>query len=194
MTDPAALPDERNFKKGIKLIDLVMLGAGTAIGSSVFTVMSPAAKVGGSGMVIALIIAAAPMLIFGLVYAYMASAVPKTAATFEWQRDYTSPVIAFGIVWSIACTDDAIFVTRRGRVCRRLDVIAHARAQSVRLTAGPLQQLLSLGTVHIDAPPGPVQVAARNRELGEARAIVESAAARAHHARAIDPRTDRWAT
>jgi putative membrane protein len=93
-----------------------------------------------------------------------------------------------------AGTDDAVFVSRRGRVCRRLDVIAHARAQSVRLTSGPLQRLLSLGTVHVDAPPGPVQVAAENRELGEARAIVESAAGRAHRARAADQRTDRWAT
>ncbi|GAA4605726.1 PH domain-containing protein [Actinoallomurus liliacearum] len=92
-----------------------------------------------------------------------------------------------------AGTDDSLFVTRRGRVCRRLDVIAHARAQSVRLTAGPLQRLLGLGTVHIDAPPGPVQVAAEDRELGEARAIVESAAGRAHRARATDIRTERWA-
>ena len=93
-----------------------------------------------------------------------------------------------------AGTDDAVFVTQRGRMCRRFDVIAHARAQSVRLTAGPLQRLLRLGTVHVDAPPGPVQVAAENRELGEARAIVESAAGRAHRARAADQRTDRWAT
>jgi putative membrane protein len=95
---------------------------------------------------------------------------------------------------SAAGTDDAVFVTQRGRVCRRLDVIAHARAQSVRMTSGPLQRLLGLGTVHVDAPPGPVQVAAENRELGEARAIVESAAGRAHRARATDQRTDRWAT
>ncbi len=95
---------------------------------------------------------------------------------------------------SEAGTDDTLFVTRRGRVCRRMDVIAHARSQSVRLTAGPLQRLLRLGTVHIDAPPGPVQVAAKNRELGEARAIVESAAERAHRARATDVRTERWAT
>jgi uncharacterized membrane protein YdbT with pleckstrin-like domain len=94
---------------------------------------------------------------------------------------------------SAAGTDDAIFVTRRGRVCRRLDVIAHARAQSVRLTSGPLQRLLGLGTVHVDAPPGPVQVEAENRDLGEARAIVESASERAHRARATDQRTDRWA-
>jgi putative membrane protein len=80
-------------------------------------------------------------------------------------------------------TDDAVFVTRRGRVCRRLDVIAHARAQSVRLTAGPLQRLVGLGTVHIDGPPGPVQVAVENRDLAEARAITEAAAQRAQRAR-----------
>ncbi len=115
-----------------------------------------------------------------------AEAVPLLPAPRSWLR------APFG--QGAAGTDDAIFVTRRGRVCRRLDVIAHARAQSVRLTAGPLQRLLSLGTVHVDAPPGPVQVAAENRELGEARAIVESAAGRAHRARATDQRTDRWAT
>ncbi len=93
-----------------------------------------------------------------------------------------------------AGTDDSLFVSRRGRMCHRLDVIAHARSQSVRLTAGPLQRLLGLGTVHVDAPPGPVQVAADNRDLGEARAIVESAAGRAYRARASDVRTDRWAT
>jgi putative membrane protein len=115
-----------------------------------------------------------------------AESLPLLPAPRSWLR---SP---FGR--SAAGTDDAVFVSLRGRVCRRLDVIAHARAQSVRLTSGPLQRLLGLGTVHIDAPPGPVQVAAENRDLGEARAIVESAAGRAHRARATDQRTDRWAT
>jgi APA family basic amino acid/polyamine antiporter len=63
MTEPAAASDAPHFKKGISLIDLVTLGAGTAIGSSVFTVMGPAAKVAGSGMVISLLIAALPMVI-----------------------------------------------------------------------------------------------------------------------------------
>ncbi|MCO5994388.1 PH domain-containing protein [Actinoallomurus rhizosphaericola] len=113
-----------------------------------------------------------------------AEAVPLLPAPRSWLAPFRK---------GEAGTDDRLFVTRRGRVCRRLDVIAHARAQSVRLTAGPFQRLLGLGTVHIDAPPGPVQVAAENRELGEARAIVESAAGRAHRARATDIRTERWA-
>ncbi|TDD78970.1 hypothetical protein E1293_24635 [Actinomadura darangshiensis] len=93
-----------------------------------------------------------------------------------------------------AGTDDVVFVTRHGWPCRRTDVIAHARAQSVRLTVNPFQRLLGLATVHVDAPPGPVQVAATDRELGEARAIVESTARRALAARRAgggDPA--RWA-
>lgn len=96
--------------------------------------------------------------------------------------------------FAAAGTDDVVFVTRRGLLCRRTEVIAHARAQSVRLTSGPLQRLFRLGTVHIDAPPGPVRVAAADRDLTEARLIVESAAERARVARSrggSDPA--RWA-
>ncbi|MFC4912196.1 PH domain-containing protein [Actinomadura gamaensis] len=93
-----------------------------------------------------------------------------------------------------AGTDNVIFVSRHGWLCRRTDVIAHARAQSVRLTVNPVQRLLKLGTVHVDAPPGLVRVAAADRELGEARAIVESTAQRARSARAASGDTTHWAT
>ncbi|MEW2356365.1 PH domain-containing protein [Spirillospora sp. NPDC029432] len=92
-----------------------------------------------------------------------------------------------------AGTDDHVFVTRRGWLCRRTDVIAHARAQSVRMTVNPLQRMLRLATVRVDAPPGPVQVAAADRELGEARAIVESTAYRALAARRTSKDPGRWA-
>ena len=87
------------LRHGVRLIDLVMLGAGTAIGASIFSVLQPAAQVGGEGILVACVLAAVPMVLFGLVYAYMASAVPRTAASFEWQRQFTHPLIAFGIVW-----------------------------------------------------------------------------------------------
>ncbi|RFS81554.1 hypothetical protein D0T12_31955 [Actinomadura spongiicola] len=92
-----------------------------------------------------------------------------------------------------AGTDDVVFVTRHGWPCRRTDVIAHARAQSVRLTVNPFQRLFGLATVHVDAPPGPVRVAATDRELGEARAIVESTARRALAARRAGGDPARWA-
>jgi APA family basic amino acid/polyamine antiporter len=62
-------------------------------------VLGPAAQVGHEGILVACVLAALPMVLFGLVYAYMASAVPRTAASFEWQRQFTHPLIAFGIVW-----------------------------------------------------------------------------------------------
>lgn len=88
-----------NLRQGVRLIDLVMLGAGTAIGASIFSVLQPAAQVGGTGILLAVVLAALPMILFGLVYAYMASAVPRTAASFEWQRQFTHPLLAFAIVW-----------------------------------------------------------------------------------------------
>ncbi|MDQ1155517.1 APC family permease [Brevundimonas sp. SORGH_AS_0993] len=87
------------LKHGVGLLDLVMLGAGTAIGASIFTVLGPAAAVGGAGILITVAVAALPMILFALVYAYMASAAPSTAASYEWQRRFTHPLIAFAIVW-----------------------------------------------------------------------------------------------
>ncbi|MFG1998708.1 PH domain-containing protein [Spirillospora sp. NPDC048911] len=92
-----------------------------------------------------------------------------------------------------AGTDDVVFVSRHGWPCRRTDVIAHARAQSVRLTSNVFQRMLGLATVHVDAPPGPVQVSAADRDLGEARAIVESTARRAQAARRAGGDPGRWA-
>lgn len=87
------------LKHGVGLVDLVMLGAGTAIGAAIFTVLGPAAAVGGTGILITVALAALPMVLFALVYAYMASAAPSTAASYEWQRRFTHPMVAFAIVW-----------------------------------------------------------------------------------------------
>ncbi|MGZ6015855.1 MAG: APC family permease, partial [Phenylobacterium sp.] len=87
------------LRKNVRLLDLIMLGAGTAIGAAIFTVLGPAAKVGGSGILIATGVAALPMVLFALVYAWLASTAPATAASYEWQRRFTHPAFAFAIVW-----------------------------------------------------------------------------------------------
>ena len=98
------------LKHGVALVDLVMLGAGTAIGAAIFSVLGPAAKVGGSGILIACLLAAIPMVIFGLVYAFMASAAPRTAASYEWQRQFTHPLIAFAIVWMRVLSNAVVMI------------------------------------------------------------------------------------
>lgn len=74
-------------------------------------------------------------------------------------------------------------VSRGGVLTRRLQVVPHARVQSVRVRQGPWQRRLGLADVHLDSPPGPVDVRARLREAGEARRILESEVAVARRAR-----------
>lgn len=85
--------------KSIRLIDLVMLSAGSALGVSIFSVLAPAAQIGGSGILITLILAAAPMAVFGVIYAFMASFDPRSGASFEWPNRYLNPTIGFTIAW-----------------------------------------------------------------------------------------------
>ncbi|ROO90368.1 putative membrane protein [Actinocorallia herbida] len=92
-----------------------------------------------------------------------------------------------------AGTSAEVFVTRRGRFCRMWDVVALARAQSVRMTATPWQRLFGRATVHVDVPPGPVHVAAVDRDMVGAREMADDAVARADRARALAVRPERWA-
>jgi len=87
------------LKKGVGLIGVVTLGAGVAIGVSVFTVFQPAAQVAGSGLLVALALAALPMLPFALAYAYLAAIYPVSGASYEWPRRYLHPTIGFAIAW-----------------------------------------------------------------------------------------------
>lgn len=99
-----------HLRHGVRLIDLVMLGAGTAIGASIFTVLGPATEVGGAGILFALALAAVPMTLFGVVYGFMGSALPRTAASFEWQREFSHPALAFAIVWMRVLSNAVVMV------------------------------------------------------------------------------------
>jgi APA family basic amino acid/polyamine antiporter len=98
------------LRHNLKLVDLVMLGAGTAIGATIFSVLGPAAQVGHEGLLIAVALAAIPMAVFALVYAWLASAVPRTAASYEWQREFSSPLMAFCIVWMRVISNAVVMV------------------------------------------------------------------------------------
>lgn len=87
------------LKKTMGLTSVVMFGAGTAIGVSIFSVLQPAAAQAGSGLLIAIFLAAIPMLFFALCYSFMASADPRTGASYEWPRRYLHPGVGFLVVW-----------------------------------------------------------------------------------------------
>jgi len=87
------------LRRSIGLLDLVMLGAGSALGVSIFSVLAPAVKIAGTGVLLTIVIAALPMAVFGVVYAFLASASPRSGASFEWPREYLHPFVGFILAW-----------------------------------------------------------------------------------------------
>ncbi|MDX6741814.1 PH domain-containing protein [Actinocorallia sp. A-T 12471] len=133
----------------------------------------------------------------------LSSTLVPVAPTFA-AFDLVSEVFPGVSVQKVALTDSLsgraaagvsrdVFVTRRGLACRTWDVVALARAQSVRMTASPWQRLTGRATVHVDVPPGPVHVAAVDRGVVEARELTDDAVTRAALARTGAARTERWA-
>src|SRR5688572_33477129 len=84
-----------SLKEGLTIVDVVSIGVGSAVGVSIFSIMAPAAKVAGAGMLPALAIASIPMIIFAVVYAFMGSTVPRSGASIEWPARFRHPFVGF---------------------------------------------------------------------------------------------------
>jgi APA family basic amino acid/polyamine antiporter len=87
------------LRQDVGLAGVVMLGAGQAIGVSIFTVLQPTAQVAGSGLLIAIGLSALPMIFFAMTYAYLASALPRSGASYEWPRRFVHPLVGFLVAW-----------------------------------------------------------------------------------------------
>ncbi|MET7987094.1 MULTISPECIES: PH domain-containing protein [unclassified Streptomyces] len=83
-----------------------------------------------------------------------------------------------------------VFAARRGLLRRRLFLVPHAKAQSVRLSQGPWQRFKGLADVHIDAGAGKT-VTARLRDATEAAELLQAQADRSRTGRR-EARPDRW--
>lgn len=81
-----------------------------------------------------------------------------------------------------AVTTDALLV-RGGRLRRSVDVVPHARVQSLRLRQGPVQRLLRLATVEVLTTSGPARPAVRHLDAHEATRLLNAQVARSGRAR-----------
>ena len=50
-------------------------------------------------MLPALALAAIPMVVFAVVYAFMGSTVPRSGASFEWPARFIHPFVGFMVAW-----------------------------------------------------------------------------------------------
>ncbi len=83
----------------------------------------------------------------------------------------------------LAGSNDEVFIARHGIWSKSMEIVPHARTQSVRLTAGPWERALGLASLHLDSTRGPVKVASRFRDGVEARQLLDLQAERARSAR-----------
>lgn len=91
--------DTRELHRGVGLTGVVMFGAGTAIGVSIFSVLQPAAEIAGAGLLLAIAVSAVPMMLFAIAYAWLASVAPTSGASYEWPRRFLGPFTGFAIAW-----------------------------------------------------------------------------------------------
>lgn len=88
--------------------------------------------------------------------------------------------------------NDVVFVSRHGWPGRTIDVVAHERAQSVQLVAGPWQRARGRATVYLDTPSGPGR-AALVLPVRQARMLVEQQVARGRLAEHRErPHSSQW--
>jgi len=78
----------------------------------------------------------------------------------------------------------AALLARRGVLVRELDVVPHARTQSIGLQQGPLQRRLGLATFSLHSTQGPVSPSVRHLAGADAAALLHEQATRARTARA----------
>jgi len=114
------------------------------------------------------------------------AAVPMTATVAQARR-------RAWIQWRqlAAGADARIAVLRRGRVTRRLQVVDHARVQSVRLTQGLWERSLGLASVHLDLPPGRIHAVWPHFGLQQCQELLGQEIQHMRAARASDKST-RW--
>ncbi len=91
---------DADLRRNIDLWGVVALGLGTAVGVSIFSVISPAAELAGPGMLISVLVAALPMYLIAVSYAYLGSAVPVSGASFAWPARFLHPAVGFFIAWA----------------------------------------------------------------------------------------------
>ncbi|MBT2469096.1 PH domain-containing protein [Streptomyces sp. ISL-66] len=93
--------------------------------------------------------------------------------------------------YGLAVSED-VFAARRGRLCRRTEIVPHAKVQSVRRSQGPWERARGVADVQVDTGAN-ATVTARLRGAAEAVELLHAQAARSRTSRAA-ARPDRWMT
>lgn len=137
------MSDDENparLRRDLSLLDVVIFGASSAIGASIFSVLSPAARIAGPALLPAIGVSAIPMLVFALIYAALASVLPMSGAAYEWPRRFVSPLVGFMTAWLRILGNMGL-----------LAVLALVFFQYLHMTEGVPERLAMLGLITLVA-------------------------------------------
>ncbi|MFD2137506.1 hypothetical protein ACFSLT_24200 [Novosphingobium resinovorum] len=85
------MSDEQKLAKGIDLWGVVALGLGTAVGVSIFSAIAPATAIAGPAMLLSVLVAALPMYLIAVSYAFLGSALPVSGPPSRGPRGSCIP-------------------------------------------------------------------------------------------------------
>lgn len=130
---------------------MVALGLGTAVGVAIFSVVAPAAALAGPGMLLAVLIAALPMFIIAVNYAFLGSAVPASGASYEWPRRFIHPAVGFAVAWLRIASSASAMVVLALVLVRYLSMLVDLPTKPTMFTMFALVLLANLFGVSIAA-------------------------------------------
>ncbi len=145
-----AVTDEK-LAKGIDLGGVVAMGLGTAVGVSIFSAIAPASAIAGPAMLLSALIAALPMYLIAVSYAFLGSALPVSGASFAWPARFLSPSWGFFIAWARIIANMGAMVVLSLVLVRYASMLVALPVKPTMFLALLLALLLNLFGVHIAA-------------------------------------------
>jgi APA family basic amino acid/polyamine antiporter len=147
----APISTDGDLKRGVNLPAIIALGLGTAVGVSIFSVEAPATAVAGPAMLLSVLLAAVPMFIIAVTYAFMGSAAPVTGASYAWPSLYVHPLLGFLVAWLRIAGNVAVMVVLAQVLVHYLSIIAPLPVKPTMLAIFALILLPNLFGVGIAA-------------------------------------------
>lgn len=152
---------QTELRRVMTLLDVVSLGIGASVGVAIYSILAPAAALAGTGLLAAVTIAAVPMVIFAVVYAFMGSTVPRSGASYDWPARFVHPKAGFAVAWLRIFGDTAALIVLTRVLAVYLSQIVPMPQRPTMLVLLLLFCAINLVGVHVAAGVERVLVAAK---------------------------------
>lgn len=143
------MTSEQALARRIDLMGVVAMGLGTAVGVSIFSAIAPAAQLAGPAMLFSAMLAALPMYLIAVSYAFLGSALPVSGASFAWPARFLHPAWGFYIGWARIVANVGAIVVLALVLVRYASMLVPLPPKPTMLAVLLLALLANLFGVHI---------------------------------------------